>query len=542
MLQKNLFQMQPLAFVAALALQLVAVQPVATTLVVVAAEATPPPTVRDNGSAGAGSLGASAPSPAKIPAPMLRVAAYNVLFGNWAEPERVGAMLLPYKLDVVALSEVPHGDWTLRVGRALGMHYAYVGDISSANHQDKYKSILSRTPLGNLREIEINASGWSPASVVVADTIVRGLPVTVLSTHIPGRPYFTDSAAGSAAAWLAESVIAPLPATNLVLLGDLNHLAGDAPLECLDKLGMHAIWGDLQIDLSRLSTHRHIESGTESGVIDHIYLRPPAAKAVEGSVIDNAYNPPTEDRQMPRYRIEWERYGKPLSDHRPIWAACEFPAKSVEVATIVALGDSITKGVRPGVTHDATFTAVLDRRLRAEGLDSIVLNLGIGGERTDQAIERLDDVIGMRPRFVTIMYGTNDSAIDSGKVKNRVALPHYREHLIQMITRLRAAHIEPILMTAPSIATPNPDHGIAADPNKQLAIYVDACRDVAREQGVMLIDHFAHWTAPLHQRTPLSPWTTDGCHPNPTGHEQIAETMLPNFLSLLTESTGRHQQ
>ncbi|MDE0577505.1 MAG: hypothetical protein OSB39_11205, partial [Opitutales bacterium] len=76
----------------------------------------------------------------------VRVAAYNVEFGKNATPEEIGGMFKPYNLDIIGFNEVPDGDWTARVGKVLGMQYSYVGKISSANHKDKYKSILSRTP------------------------------------------------------------------------------------------------------------------------------------------------------------------------------------------------------------------------------------------------------------------------------------------------------------------------------------------------------------------------------------------------------------
>ena len=77
----------------------------------------------------------------------VRVASYNVEFGKSATPEQIGKMFKPYKLDIIGFDEAPDGDWTARVGKVLGMEHSYVGKISSANHKDKYKSILSRTPL-----------------------------------------------------------------------------------------------------------------------------------------------------------------------------------------------------------------------------------------------------------------------------------------------------------------------------------------------------------------------------------------------------------
>ncbi len=254
----------------------------------------------------------------------IRLAAYNVLFGVWGSPEAVGAMFQPYHLDVIGFSEVPDGDWTQRVGNILGMKHAYVGASASANHKDKYKSILSRTPLTRTHEIQIQADGWSPASLVGAETEVRGTPLLVYSTHIPGRP----QAAGSAAHFIANSVVAnpQTPATNLIILGDLNNRLGDAPLEALESAGMQSTWNDLDLDTTRLSTHQHIESGKESGVIDHIYYQASSkAKAIQGGIIYHAYNHPHADTPTSRYKPDWIAYGKPLSDHRPVWAELEFP-------------------------------------------------------------------------------------------------------------------------------------------------------------------------------------------------------------------------
>ena len=81
---------------------------------------------------------------------------------------------------------------------------------------------------------------------------------------------------------------------------------------------------------------------------------------------------------------------------------------------VVALGDSITKGVRAGVGPEETFAAMSERALKAEGIGIEIVNFGIGGERTDQALKRLDAVYKLRPQVVTVMYGTNDSYVNNG--------------------------------------------------------------------------------------------------------------------------------
>ena len=248
----------------------------------------------------------------------IRFAAYNVLFGLWAKPKSIGEIFRHYDLDVICFNEVPDGDWTARVGRVLGMDHVHVGKVSSANHRNKYKSILCRFPLFDKREVIINAKGWKPASLVSAKANIRGVPLMIHSTHIPGRP----EEEGSAAAFIAEKLISSSPSENLFVLGDFNNHFDRGALKSFNKVGLKPIWKELTIDTAKASTHKHIESGNESGVIDHIFFRTKSLKAsvTGGGIINNAYNNPETELKMNRYKKEWVKYGKPLSDHRPIWA------------------------------------------------------------------------------------------------------------------------------------------------------------------------------------------------------------------------------
>src|SRR5689334_16034900 len=93
------------------------------------------------------------------------------------------------------------------------------------------------------------------------------------------------------------------------------------------------------------------------------------------------------------------------------------------VIKIVTLGDSITKGARAGVKAEETFAALLETELKKQGVKAEVANVGIGGERTDGALARLEkDVLARKPRVVTIMYGTNDSFVDKGQTTPRLTV------------------------------------------------------------------------------------------------------------------------
>ncbi len=201
---------------------------------------------------------------------------------------------------------------------------------------------------------------------------------------------------------------------------------------------------------------------------------------------------------------------------------------------IVTLGDSITKGVRPGVKAEETFAARLEAGLRAAGVEASVVNVGIGGERTDQALKRLaKDVLAQQPGLVTIMYGTNDSYVDQGKDASRLTADEYRANLVRLVDELRAAGITPVLMTEPRWGKTAKLNGVGEHPNVRLEKYVEACRAVAAEKNSPLADHFKHWTDAESKGADIGTWTTDQCHPNPDGHRVLTELMLPAIRATL---------
>jgi len=196
------------------------------------------------------------------------------------------------------------------------------------------------------------------------------------------------------------------------------------------------------------------------------------------------------------------------------------------VVRIVTLGDSITRGARRGVLPTETFSVQLERQLRAGGWDAQVHNLGIGSERTDLALARLErEVIAQRPHVVTVMYGTNDSWVDRGKRASRLTEAQYEANLRELVRRLRAAAITVVLMTPPKFGEENPRNGLDEEPNVRLGRYAALCRRVAAETGTPLVDHFGAWEAEQRAGRRLQPWTTDGCHPGPAGHQDLAGRM-----------------
>lgn len=208
------------------------------------------------------------------------------------------------------------------------------------------------------------------------------------------------------------------------------------------------------------------------------------------------------------------------------WITSSLAAEPAKLR-IVTLGDSITRGVRPGVISEQTFSALLEVELKKTGLEVEVINSGIGSERTDGALARLEkDVIAKQPDIVAIMYGTNDSYVDKGQTEPRMTREVYAANLRLLVDRLRAAKIKPVLMTEPRWGNSAGKNGAGEHPNVLLEKYLVACREVAKEKQVPLVDHFSLWTTRNASNFDIGQWTTDQCHLNPAGHKVVAAAIL----------------
>lgn len=198
--------------------------------------------------------------------------------------------------------------------------------------------------------------------------------------------------------------------------------------------------------------------------------------------------------------------------------------------TVVCLGDSVTKGVRPGVKPQETFTALLEAGLREQGLRVKCLNAGIGGNRTDQGLARLEkDVLAHKPALVTIMFGLNDSWIDADRTEPRLAVDAYRQNLTQIVRRVRQAGAVPLVMTSnPAIAPQYPP-----ERNANLQRYINAARQVARKERAPLVDLYQRFAELAIGGRDLNELFTDAMHPNPRGHRLIANMLLPRVAAQL---------
>jgi maltose 6'-phosphate phosphatase len=170
----------------------------------------------------------------------------------------------------------------------------------SHRHKDKYKTILSRTPLEGTEEYTLTGRGWNPASVVRAVTQIDGVSIAFYSLHI-----CKSGAKDGHAHSLATEVLPKEITERVIVVGDYNNNIGDAAMKTIEGAGFRPTWKDLKIDVSKAFTYNALNPKKNLGVIDHIlYNTSAGAKATGGGIIE----------------LE-----KPLSDHKPIWAEIAFP-------------------------------------------------------------------------------------------------------------------------------------------------------------------------------------------------------------------------
>ncbi len=202
------------------------------------------------------------------------------------------------------------------------------------------------------------------------------------------------------------------------------------------------------------------------------------------------------------------------------------------------------------------------------------LNLGVGGWSSYQGLQQLRrDVAPMRPRIVTIYYGWNDhwrafgaedkhvrkyawltrlsrrsrvmQLLNRGLIilardpppPQRVALPDFRANLQEMIRISRKHAIIPVLLTAPSGHVPGQEPQRIGqrwldDLSKLVPLheaYVQAVRDVAREENVHLVDLYSRFRD-LPREQLRAGFMKDGIHLTEAGDRRIAQYLYEYFV------------
>jgi acyl-CoA thioesterase-1 len=181
---------------------------------------------------------------------------------------------------------------------------------------------------------------------------------------------------------------------------------------------------------------------------------------------------------------------------------------------IIALGDSLTAGYL--LPAQAAFPTVLERALKADGLDVEVVNAGVSGDTATNGLDRLDWAVGEGADIVIVELGANDM------LRGLDPEVTYRA-LTQIVTRLKARGVNVLLagmMATPGLGKPYVE--------KFNAIYPR----IAAEQKTPLYPFFL--AGVIDDPRFLQ---ADGMHPTAAGVEIMVKSILP-MVSAQIEGSG----
>lgn len=177
---------------------------------------------------------------------------------------------------------------------------------------------------------------------------------------------------------------------------------------------------------------------------------------------------------------------------------------------ILALGTSLTQGL--GVPPGLDFTAVLEARLKASGMDVKVINAGVSGDTSAGGLARLDWSLADHPQAAIIELGSNDALRGQSPAETE-------KNLSAILTRLKSAHVAVLLTGMKAPRNLGPEYAVQFD-----AIYPRLAKQYDVSFYPFILDGVA--TNPkLNQ--------ADGIHPNPAGVKIIVDRMLPYVKRLV---------
>jgi acyl-CoA thioesterase I len=188
-----------------------------------------------------------------------------------------------------------------------------------------------------------------------------------------------------------------------------------------------------------------------------------------------------------------------------------------EIATIpivVALGDSLTAG--PGLAPDEAYPAVLQERLRAEGFRHRVINAGVSGDTSADALRRVDAALVEHTRVLIVALGANDGL-------QGAPVAEMKRNISAIIERAKERGIRVLLCGMETPPTRGWDYTVA---------FHRAFPELAVQHAVTLVPFLLTGVVGNPDFN-----LGDRIHPNAAGARRIAETIWPYLKPLLEESS-----
>ncbi|PJK09624.1 arylesterase [Lysobacteraceae bacterium NML95-0200] len=165
-------------------------------------------------------------------------------------------------------------------------------------------------------------------------------------------------------------------------------------------------------------------------------------------------------------------------------------------ATVLALGDSLTAGV--GASESGAYPAQLARLTGWQ-----VINGGVSGDTSAQALARLPELLRQKPDLVLVSIGGNDFL-------RRLPEANTRANISQIITTVQAENIPVVLIAVPQLSVGALFGSLSDSPLYQT---------LAKQHQVPLMED--GWSQILSDKSLKS----DQIHANAEGYRLFAEKM-----------------
>ena len=182
---------------------------------------------------------------------------------------------------------------------------------------------------------------------------------------------------------------------------------------------------------------------------------------------------------------------------------------------ILILGDSLTEGY--GVSAQQAFPSLLEKKLNDEfssdkNSSYEIINAGISGSTSSGGVSRIEWLLKSKPDFLILALGGNDGlrGVPVEETKN---------------------NLEKIILAAKSKDIPTLLAGMKMPPNYGIEYtreFSKQFEDLANQENVPLIPFLLEGVGGNPAMN-----LPDRIHPNPAGHQKIAETVYQNIINHL---------
>lgn len=148
-----------------------------------------------------------------------------------------------------------------------------------------------------------------------------------------------------------------------------------------------------------------------------------------------------------------------------------------------------------------------------DGGEPAVLDRARWGSDSDWGLRRLHSrVLNLAPDLVTLEFAVNDA-----DRRRSISLDRSRRNLERMTDEIASA----LPGCGVVLLTTNPVFGSYRTERPRLEDYYDACRSVAHERGLPLVDLHARWVDALRDEAARKVLLPDGIHPSAEGCERV---------------------